>query len=114
LRLAHQSVKTKKTARTRLATLLALVSNPHAISAAPIRLEPRYPAGSVIHAIPPDILVAPPSSAARTHALIRNSRMEMEMEMGDTTLTVELDGMDMRARENARKRVAHLLIRRLS
>jgi len=112
LRLAHQSVKTKKTARTRLATLLALVSNPHAISAAPIRLEPRYPAGSVIHAIPPDILVAPPSSATRTHALIRNSRMEMET--GDTTLTVELDGMDMRARENARKRVAHLLIRRLS
>ena len=61
---AHQSVNIKNTARTRLATLLALVSNPHAISAAPIRPEPRYPAGSVSHCMPPDILVAPPSSAA--------------------------------------------------
>ena len=38
---AHQSVNMKNTARTKLATLLALVSNPHAISAAPMRPEPR-------------------------------------------------------------------------
>lgn len=63
LRLAHQSVKMKKTARTRLATLLALVSNPHAMSAAPIKPEPRYPAGRVSQGIPPDMVVAPPSSA---------------------------------------------------
>ena len=66
LRRAHQSVKIKNAASTRLATLLAFVSNPHAISAAPIRPEPRYPAGSVSHGIPPDMLVAPPSSAVRT------------------------------------------------
>jgi hypothetical protein len=62
-RLAHQSVNTKNTARTMLAILLALVSNPHAMSAAPIKPEPRYPAGSVSHDMPPDIIVAPPSSA---------------------------------------------------
>jgi hypothetical protein len=63
-RLAHQSVNTKNTARTMLAILLALVSNPHAMSAAPIKPEPRYPAGSVSHDTPPDIIVAPPSSAS--------------------------------------------------
>ena len=70
LRLAHQSVKTKKTARTRLAPLLAFVSNPHAMSAAPIKPEPRYPAGRVSQGIPPDIVVAPPSSAARARAFV--------------------------------------------
>lgn len=70
LRLAHQSVKMKKTARTRLATLLAFVSNPHAMSAAPIKPEPRYPAGSVSQGIPPDMVVAPPSSAVRVRAFV--------------------------------------------
>jgi hypothetical protein len=62
-RLAHHRKNRKNTARTKQATLLAFVSKPHTISAAPIRLEPRYPAGSVSQAIPPDICVAPPSSA---------------------------------------------------
>lgn len=47
LRRAHQSVRMKNPPRARHAILLALVSNPHAISAAPIKEEPRYPAGSV-------------------------------------------------------------------
>ena len=41
LLLAHQRVKRKKPAMTRLAILLALVSNPHAIRHAPMRDEPR-------------------------------------------------------------------------
>lgn len=61
---AHQSVNRKNAARTRDAILLAFVSKPHAINAAPISPEPRYPAGRVIQGIPPDIRVAPPSSAA--------------------------------------------------
>ena len=40
-RLAHHSVKRKNTARTRDATLLALMSNPHAMRQAPMKLEPR-------------------------------------------------------------------------
>jgi len=67
-RLAHHSVKIKNAARTMLATLLALVSNPHAMSAAPIRPEPRYPAGKVSQEIPPDMVVAPPSSAVHAYA----------------------------------------------
>jgi len=47
LRLAHHRVKMKNPASTRHAILLALVSNPHAINAAPIKEEPRYPAGNV-------------------------------------------------------------------
>ena len=50
-------------ARTSVATFDASVSNPHAMRQAPIKLLPRYPAGSVMIGIPPDILVAPPSSA---------------------------------------------------
>lgn len=40
-RFAHQSVNKKKTAITIDATLLAFVSNPHAINEAPIKDEPR-------------------------------------------------------------------------
>ena len=47
LRLAHHRVRMKNPASTRHAILLALVSNPHAINAAPIKEEPRYPAGRV-------------------------------------------------------------------
>lgn len=64
---AHQRVKRKNTARTMQATLLALMSKPHAIRQAPMNDEPRYPAGSVMKGIPPDILVAPPSSANRVN-----------------------------------------------
>jgi len=45
------------------AILLAFVLNPQTIRHAPMKEEPRYPAGRVIQEIPPDILVAPPSSA---------------------------------------------------
>jgi hypothetical protein len=38
---AHHSVNRKKTARTIVATLLALVLNPHAIKQAPINDEPK-------------------------------------------------------------------------
>ncbi len=62
-RLAHHKVNRKNTARTRQATLLAFVSKPHAIRQAPMKLDPRYPAGSVSQGIPPDMRVAPPSSA---------------------------------------------------
>lgn len=58
----------KNTARTRETTLLASVSNPQAIRVAPMNDEPRYPAGSVSQATPPDMLVTPPSSAV--HYLI--------------------------------------------
>jgi hypothetical protein len=61
---AHHSVNRKNAARTRHATLLALVSNPHAIKQAPMSEEPRYPAGRVIQGIPPDIRVSPPSSGS--------------------------------------------------
>ena len=61
-RRAHQSVNKKNPASTKDATLLAFVSNPQAIRQAPMKLDPRYPAGSVNHGIPPDMRVAPPSS----------------------------------------------------
>ena len=97
LRRAHQSVITQKKARTRLATLDASVSNPcddriisvlcwggrggptQVTKLAPMRDEPRYPAGRVIcyaarisqetmcwreqptEAMPPRIRVEPPS-----------------------------------------------------
>ena len=102
LRRAHQSVKTKKAARTKLATLLAFVSNPHAISAAPIKPEPRYPAGSVSHGIPPDIIVAPPSSAV---SVVVSHRLAKRRKEGRT---IELDRVDMRTREHAHERMAHL------
>ena len=53
----------KKAANTSEAILLALVSKPHAIKAAPMSEDPRYPAGRVSQGIPPDMRVAPPSSA---------------------------------------------------
>ena len=61
--LAHQRVNKKKTAIIRVAILLALISNPHAIKQAPMNEDPRYPAGRVMSGIPPDMRVAPPSSA---------------------------------------------------
>lgn len=61
--LAHHRVNMKKKANTSDAILLADSLNPHAIKAAPIKDEPRYPAGKVSQGIPPDILVTPPSSA---------------------------------------------------
>ena len=61
--LAHHSVNKKNTARTIEATLLALVLKPHAIRHAPMKDEPRYPAGRVIQDMPPDMEVAPPSLA---------------------------------------------------
>jgi hypothetical protein len=63
---AHQSVIKKNTARTRDATLEAFVSNPQAMSAAPMKEEPRYPAGRVSQGMPPDMEVTPPSSAGST------------------------------------------------
>jgi hypothetical protein len=62
---AHHNVKRKNTPRARQAILLALVSNPHAIRQAPMSEDPRYPAGRVIHGMPPDMRVSPPSSAIR-------------------------------------------------
>ena len=55
-------------ARTIVATFDASVSNPQAMRQAPIKLLPRYPAGSVMRGIPPDILVAPPSSAKQARS----------------------------------------------
>jgi hypothetical protein len=59
----------KKAARMIVAILLALVLKPHAIRHAPMKDEPRYPAGSVSQGIPPDIFVAPPSSARYNYQL---------------------------------------------
>ena len=42
---AHQRVKSQNPDRTRHAILLARVSNPHAMRQAPMKDEPRYPAG---------------------------------------------------------------------
>jgi hypothetical protein len=58
---AHQSVNKKHTPSTILATLLATMLNPANISNAPIKLDPRYPAGSVRNCLPPRICVTPPS-----------------------------------------------------
>jgi hypothetical protein len=77
--LAHQSVNKKKPANTRLAILLALVSNPQAIKAAPMKEEPRYPAGRVIHGIPPDISVAPPSSAVCKSLIVMGYKINDEI-----------------------------------
>ena len=63
----------KTYARTIVATFDASVSNPQAMRQAPIKLLPRYPAGSVMIGIPPDILVAPPSSAKQARRLARKS-----------------------------------------
>ena len=60
-RRAHHSVSKKQTASTRLATLLATISNPQKIKSAPIKEDPRYPAGKVIAQIPPRMCVTPPS-----------------------------------------------------
>ena len=62
---AHHRVNRKKAAKTIDATLLAFISNPHAIKQAPMNDDPRYPAGRVMKGIPPDMRVAPPSSAER-------------------------------------------------
>lgn len=61
--LAHHRVIRKTTPITMVATLLASISNPQAIRHAPMNEDPRYPAGRVIRLMPPDIFVAPPSSA---------------------------------------------------
>lgn len=63
-------MKRKKAARARLAILLALVLKPQAMRQAPMKEEPRYPAGKVKAGIPPDILVAPPSSAFREDEIV--------------------------------------------
>lgn len=68
LRLAHHNVNKKNTASTIDAILLAFVLNPHAIKQAPMKEEPRYPAGSVSQATPPDMRVEPPSSAVQDEA----------------------------------------------
>lgn len=54
---AHHSVSKKQTPRTMLAILLATMLKPQKVSRAPIRLDPRYPAGNVIAWIPPDMCV---------------------------------------------------------
>lgn len=64
----------KNPARINVAILLALVLNPHVIKAAPMRDEPRYPAGRVSQGIPPDIRVAPPSSAEARHVSVLTPR----------------------------------------
>ena len=91
--------------------MLALVSKPHAMSAAPIRPEPRYPAGRVSQGIPPDMLVAPPSSAVRMRipASESSSKRGLDERESGKMLTIELDGMDARACEDAYECVAHLL-----
>ena len=82
--LAHHKVTKKHAAKTREAILLAFVSNPHAIRHAPMNEDPRYPAGNVIHCMPPDILVAPPSSAVdqpvekKSHGLMKDEGNESE------------------------------------
>ena len=58
---AHHSVSKKHTPSTILATLLATILNPQNVSSAPIRLDPRYPAGSVMACFPPRMCVTPPS-----------------------------------------------------
>jgi len=63
-RLAHHNVNKKNPAKHNVATLLASVSKPHVISAAPMRDDPRYPAGRVSQGTPPDMRVAPPSSGS--------------------------------------------------
>ena len=59
------------------ATLLALVLKPHAIRHAPMKDEPRYPAGRVIQGMPPDMEVAPPSLAGG------EGRIKLGREVGD-------------------------------
>lgn len=59
--LPHQRVNKKHTARTKLTTLLAMISNPQKMSSAPMSELPRYPAGRVMAEIPPRIMVTPPS-----------------------------------------------------
>jgi hypothetical protein len=45
--LAQNKVNKKKPAKTSDAILLAVMSNPHAMRAAPMKAEPVYPAGRV-------------------------------------------------------------------
>jgi hypothetical protein len=94
LRRAHHSVNKKNTASTRLAILLAFVSNPHAIKQAPMKEEPRYPAGRVIHDMPPDMRVAPPSSAKHeVGGTVSLDQRELWVEQH----TIKFDGVDMAA-----------------
>lgn len=68
----------KNAARTKEATLLALVSKPQVMSAAPIKEEPKYPAGRVNQGIPPDMLVEPPSSAMSKRVSLSTSDRKMQ------------------------------------
>jgi len=58
------------------ATLLALALNPQVIRQAPMKEDPRYPAGRVNDEMPPDILVTPPSSATRDCGVSRFKALE--------------------------------------
>ena len=69
--LAHHSVSRKQTPRTMLAILLATISKPQNMRSAPMREDPRYPAGSVIALIPPCMCVTPPSRGSREMDLTR-------------------------------------------
>jgi hypothetical protein len=63
--LAHHNVNKKHTPSTILATLLATMLKPQNVSSAPIRLDPRYPAGSVMNCLPPRMCVTPPSCGSK-------------------------------------------------
>ena len=99
---AHHSVNKKNAARTRHATLLALVSNPHAIKQAPMNEEPRYPAGRVTQGIPPDIRVSPPSSATYSVSIRRSAHISVAL------LTVQFHRVDGRTGQYAGNRMTHL------
>jgi len=62
---AHHSVNRKQTPSTILAILLATMSNPQNMRSAPMREEPRYPAGKVMADMPPCMCVTPPSRGSR-------------------------------------------------
>lgn len=63
--LPHHSVSKKHPPTTKLATLLATISNPQNVNSAPISELPKYPAGKVSPLRPPCMCVTPPSRGSR-------------------------------------------------
>ncbi|TLD32943.1 hypothetical protein PspLS_00211 [Pyricularia sp. CBS 133598] len=97
--LPHQRVNKKHTARTKLTTLLAMISNPQKMSSAPMSELPRYPAGRVMAEIPPRIIVTPPS---RGSSLILSTRPPVQQ----AAITSILNGHSDQRRNGTFHRIA--------
>jgi hypothetical protein len=105
-RLAHHKVIKKNPASARQAIFEAFSLKPQAIKHAPMKDEPRYPAGKVIQGIPPLMLVAPPSSAASLTSLISTVLVEYSSSTYDQALLSALSHKSGYMRTHGSSKVA--------